>query len=469
MKTRIILLLTSVIFVLSCAEENSQSIPEIINDVTSQIEDVIDMPNQLLEMVMEPFDNVSVDFKTYSYANSAKDIKVASGTVISIPDHAFVDKSGDQVTGKVEIKYREFHTAGEILTSGITMKYDSAGNEMDFQSAGMFEIRGYQNGEEVEIAEGKEINVQMGSFREGSYNFYELEEDGWNYGGCPKAKPNTAKLNQIKEMDALIAEVPKPEQPIAYDPNKFIFDLNVDYNTHAELSVFNGIMWQYAGDDAAHDPEKHPGILGGMRTDVKIIPDIGGTYKIVLTNATKSDSLRCVPVYRGKELSAQNEKFKAKFEDYNRSIFRQLALKEQAGREADILREFGIKAMGIYNYDRQLKMPEAIPVLANFDFGEDYIGKGHLISVFLVLEEANSVIKYPPSQWDLFRFDPNENNKLMAVLPGNKVATFSTKDFNGLDLSQFSMKNPVAFTFKMTVNSESIKTASDVDEVLASL
>lgn len=469
MKTRITIFLVSIIFVLSCSEESESSIPAMIGDVAEQVTDVLDMPAQALQLVSEPFENVSVPFQEFSYSNRSKKINVSSGTIISIPDNAFVDKNGNPVNGKVDIQYREFHSAGEILTSGITMKYDSAGVQQDFQSAGMFEIRGFENGEEVEIADGKEINIEMASFRDGNYNFYELEEDGWNYGGCPKPKPNESKENKIEELEAEIAQIPKPVEPVAYDPEKFVFDLNIDYNTHPELKLFNGIMWQYAGNSADLDPEKNPGLLTKKRTNVQIVPDSIGTYNLVLTDADESIRLRCVPVYRGKELSAQNEKFKSKFEAYNRQVYQQIAMKEAAEREADILREFGIKSMGIYNYDRQLKRPDAIPLVASFDFGDEYKDAGHMISVFLVLEKANSVIKYPPGQWELFRFVPSEDNKLVAILPGDKVATFSQKDFQALDLTKFSMSDPVAYTFKMKVEDGSVKSAGDVDDVLASL
>ncbi|NJN77433.1 MAG: hypothetical protein HC803_03155 [Saprospiraceae bacterium] len=65
--------------------------------------------------------------------------------------------------GKVDISYREFHDAAAIIASGIPMTNSEGDKYME--TAGMFEINGSQNGQEVGIADDKEIEVKMGSFR----------------------------------------------------------------------------------------------------------------------------------------------------------------------------------------------------------------------------------------------------------------------------------------------------------------
>ena len=68
------------------------------------------------------------------------------------------------------------------------MQYDSAGVLYDFQTAGMFNIEAYSNGEEVFIKDGKHIEVSFSSDVPGDYNFYRYEEGNWIYQEPVKAE-----------------------------------------------------------------------------------------------------------------------------------------------------------------------------------------------------------------------------------------------------------------------------------------
>lgn len=83
----------------------------------------------------------------------------SKGSIIHIPPHVLIHKDGRPVTGKVQIKYREFRNAADIAFSNIPMTYHGDGSEKAMNSVGMFEIRAYQNGEELGIAAGKYVSV----------------------------------------------------------------------------------------------------------------------------------------------------------------------------------------------------------------------------------------------------------------------------------------------------------------------
>jgi hypothetical protein len=97
--------------------------------------------------------------------NTDKDTFIVSdrGSLITIPKNAFIDSLGNEVTGKVNLSYREFHHPAEIILSRIPMTYDSAGTRYHFESAGMFEIDAKQNGKKLRIAAGKSIAVNLAS------------------------------------------------------------------------------------------------------------------------------------------------------------------------------------------------------------------------------------------------------------------------------------------------------------------
>src|SRR5574337_759218 len=96
-----------------------------------------------------PFQNFDID------AQGGDTVRLTDGTSIYIPQSIFIDQNGKPVTGKVQLHYRAFYTPGEIVASGLSMLYDTAGTEHNFSSAGMFEITGTQDGKPVSIAPGK--------------------------------------------------------------------------------------------------------------------------------------------------------------------------------------------------------------------------------------------------------------------------------------------------------------------------
>lgn len=127
-----------------------------------------------------------LDIAPNVYTADAKNgglLEYPSGTKIIIPQNAFVDKAGNPVSGNVTISYREFRDPVDIMLSGIPMKYDSAGQSEDFESAGMFEMNASVNGEEVFLAPGKKVDMDFAVVDTAStYNFYRLDEQkGWQY------------------------------------------------------------------------------------------------------------------------------------------------------------------------------------------------------------------------------------------------------------------------------------------------
>ncbi|MGE3824232.1 MAG: hypothetical protein AB7G44_08395, partial [Bacteroidia bacterium] len=135
--------------------------------------------------VKPPFENLDVSTDLY-LIDASKDTTIItkSGSQIKITANSFVDKNGTPVTGKVEIRYREFHDVIDIFMSGIPMTYDSAGTEYHFESAGMFEIHGFQEHEEVFISQTSPVNVLLASKWEGErFNIYKLDDKkgNWSY------------------------------------------------------------------------------------------------------------------------------------------------------------------------------------------------------------------------------------------------------------------------------------------------
>ncbi|MBI3510476.1 MAG: OmpA family protein [Bacteroidetes bacterium] len=82
-----------------------------------------------------------------------------SGTQLIIPANAFVDQNGNPVTGEIEISYREYRDAADFILADMPMNIPEHGTQQPFNSAGMFRIEATQNGQPLELAAGKNIDL----------------------------------------------------------------------------------------------------------------------------------------------------------------------------------------------------------------------------------------------------------------------------------------------------------------------
>jgi hypothetical protein len=105
-------------------------------------------------------------------------------SVISVPEDAFVTKSGKPVGEDVSLLYRSVRTPADMMRTGVTMFYDTAGQKEMFRTNGMFEIRAFSGNEELALKKGKEIGVEFRANADtGNFNFYTLNDASniWTY------------------------------------------------------------------------------------------------------------------------------------------------------------------------------------------------------------------------------------------------------------------------------------------------
>jgi len=79
---------------------------------------------------------------------------IDSKSLLHFPGNSLVTKDGRPVNGLVEIRYREYRNPGQMAYSGIPMTYEENGLDYNFNSAGMIEVRAFQNGQELQMKPG---------------------------------------------------------------------------------------------------------------------------------------------------------------------------------------------------------------------------------------------------------------------------------------------------------------------------
>ncbi len=132
-------------------------------------------------------------------------ITYPTGTKIKIPANAFADKNGNPVTESVTLNYRELRDPVDFLVSGIPMKYDTAGEVTNFESAGMFELTANVKSEPLQLAKDKKIDMNFASTsKDSTYNFYAFNDSSgnWNYLNKPKTVTAAAQIQVMPPTPA---------------------------------------------------------------------------------------------------------------------------------------------------------------------------------------------------------------------------------------------------------------------------
>jgi hypothetical protein len=111
------------------------------------------------------------------------------------------------VQGELTLRYREFHSAFDLLWAGIPMDITVGGKKGQLESDGMFEIQAVQNGQLLQLAPGKRIKVRLAGRHSGRamQHYYLDGKNGWVQLPTPAA-----------EVPAPPAEV-AAEEPAAWD------------------------------------------------------------------------------------------------------------------------------------------------------------------------------------------------------------------------------------------------------------
>lgn len=452
------------------------------------------------------FADFDVAFKAHEFdSKDAKTIKHFTGSTIQIPANAFVDAKGLPVTGDVKVNYREFHQASEIIASGITMMYDSAGKRQPFETAGMFDIRAEQAGKPLFLAKDKNIKIDLASHKEGAFNFYYLQEA--KQAGIAKTYISSPFISQAiaqdirpgedqwqllqtsnlptenEERKTKLAEINKklpadPAQPVKYDDKAPIFDLDIDTKDFPELRSFEGVVWQYAGDleDATQNPKKNEWIFDQQWTSIRLEAAEDMQYRLVLTNATKNFESLVRPTLKGVAYEKAKALFEEKKKEYEADLKTRAdeiqslrAEKNYMSRTAKFMRSFSIQNMGIYNCDRIFRDDEAIEIALQINVPEDpTASKSQNATVYLIF--GRDLLQYQAKNNTINSayLSVKKPNKMLVIFSGSdKVAVYSEKDFKMLGDTKKLKGKKLEIDLKSIP--EKIKSTSALEELIAKL
>jgi len=134
--------------------------------------------------------------------------------------------------------------------------------------------------------------------------------------------------------------------------------------------------------------------------------------------------------------------------------------------QVKVKRNINVTKLGLMNYDRLYKRPEAIFVKADFVIkkpaGEKEQVKG--LPLFHITGEDDIIVRMKEKQ-NLY-FTPEMSNKLIVIMPDKKVAIISNNDF--LNIIK-GVKEGQSLTFELTELNELINSPEDLNKIISSL
>ncbi len=302
--------------------------------------------NSTRKFIQPPSAKLNVPYSSYKLnTNKGGTLVHKSTSRIVIPKNAFVKKDGNQVTGEVEILYREMHNPVEAIASGIPMVYDSAGKSYDFETAGMIDIKGFSSGEQVFIKQGKKLKVEMASHTAGTeFNLYELDtvNKRWNYLGkdvvvTSKSEkkievpaPNTdivakeiadkkAKLEaETAQKLTQLTKVAEPKKPRNATQGRKKFILDVDYKEFPELQAYKGSQFELGTENKNYTPELNE--IEWQEATITEGNKKGENYILTLKYGRRIEKLVVYPVLEGENLSSAQKAYDKKFKEYQLAV-----------------------------------------------------------------------------------------------------------------------------------------------------
>ena len=328
--------------------------------------------------ITPPISKLNVPYTSYKVkAEQGGTLKHKTNSKIIIPKKAFVNKQGQDIIGDVEITYREFHNQADIIASGIPMTYDSAGVQTTLESAGMIDIRGYQNGEPVYINPKKQITVEFQSEHTADrYNMYVLDTlaKNWVYVGRdnslkglerPKGEkglkrpdnktstsPVSAKTIELqKKLDAIppkieaekvvytkkvnqLAKVVTPTKPTKATAGRPQFELDVSYKEFPELEAFKNAIFEVGSENKNYSSKLAD--ITWSSAEVSEGPTKGKNYLLTLKLRERVEKLIVYPALSGADYDKALKSYESKFNDYKSIIAKREAEEKRLKEEFEI-------------------------------------------------------------------------------------------------------------------------------------
>jgi hypothetical protein len=284
---------------------------------------------------------IDVPYESFEIDNALGDtLFTKNGSILIFPKNAIVDNDGKIVTGKVQIRSREFNDPIDFAVAGIPMQYDSAGVKYTFVSSGMIDINAFQNGNALKVNPNAKPTLNLVSTSDAASNLYQLNAATgvWQNKGSVEIidvrngqqtnRPQTTVNKASKTVDfptdirnvkpeaydgSMAQEIIKPEPPRKASGTKPVIEIQIDPESFAELKVYNNMKFEVVGGDAWNPKDSE---VEWNNVELKTITT-GKMYNVTFTKGQRKLTYITNPVLEGNDYNnavAAYDKKLAKYE-----------------------------------------------------------------------------------------------------------------------------------------------------------
>ena len=390
--------------------------------------------------IIPPFKNADVKYKEYQLeAGKGAVLSYHTGTIITVPKNAFVDKKGKVVQGNISVKYRELNTPEELFIAGIPMSYDSSGHALSLQTAGLCELQVYKNDSLINIATDNEIKIDISSKAGKDYSLllFDTVSKKWlkknndtNVVKLDEYAENTGTQNMFVPRKANHS---RPRFKLVYrDPLKF-----------PEFEEYKNYSFEISENEKNYDPSE----ANKNWKSVSIKKDnVTGEYLVTFINSDKQITYRTHTVFEDKDylaaLNIYNNKLKeqqeksmtgkdpVKLKNANRIKDLQKELLKNEKDDfvaANIYRTISVSKAGLWCYSKIIDKP--IGASHNIDFKDNNGTTLNLKYIAVLNHSKNTIFRYTPEEFNTIRFDTTSGNVLVAITSDNSFAYLKNEDY----------------------------------------
>lgn len=315
--------------------------------------------------IAPPISKLNVPYQKFKLKNDqGATLVTQSNSKIKIPKNAFIDKKGETIIGDVEIQFREFHDQADIIASGIPMKYDSAGIQSHLESAGMIDIKGFQNNDPIFINPKKEITVELQSTQSADkFNMYALDTvaQNWIYlhrdnslkGQLEKkgVKRTFSQVDSVMNENAItkklrkqIDEIPpkidiekatyskkinqlpksiEPTKPAKAIEGRPKFQLDVSAKEFPELATFKNMVFEVGSENKNYSSNLSE--ITWSSAEISEGTQRGKNYLLTLKLRERVEKLIVYPALTGKDYDEAIKAYDTKYSEYKNVLAKRLA------------------------------------------------------------------------------------------------------------------------------------------------
>jgi len=390
--------------------------------------------------VMPPFKKADIKYKEYLLeADKGAVLSYHTGTIITVPKNAFIDKKGKVVQGNVLVKYRELTSPEELFIAGIPMSYDSSGHTLSLQTNGVCELQAYKNDSLINIDPNKEIKIDLSSKAGNNYSLllFDTVSKKWLK---KNNDTNVVKLDEYAENTSTPnifiprkANHSKPRFKLVYrDPSKF-----------PEFEEYKNYSFEISEKEENYNPLE----ANKNWKSVSINKDNStGEYLVTFINPDKQITYRTNAVFEDKDYQiALNTYNKKREEQQARSLAGKDPVKFQNAKRikdlqkevlqkekkdffaANIYRTFSVSKAGLWCYSKMIDKPTGANHTIDF---KDTNGNTLNLKYIAVLNHSqNTIFRYTPEEFKTLRFDTTSGNVLVAITSDESFAYLKNEDF----------------------------------------